>query len=94
MGNMAKTILNVKTDVDVKKRAQDIARELGVPLSIVVNAYLKEFVRERSVRFSLDPEPREEIAAILRRASDDYKKRRNITEAYANVEDALEYLHK
>ena len=52
---MAKTILNVKTDKDVKEGAQRIAKELGLPLSTVVNAFLKQFVKDRAVLFSLNP---------------------------------------
>lgn len=91
---MAKTILNVKTDVDVKKQAQQIAREIGVPLSTVVNAYLKEFVRERSVKFSLDPEPRQEVAHVLKKASVDYAKDRNVSKRFRRAADALAYLHR
>jgi len=42
-----KTVLNIKTDVDVKKQAQEIARQIGLPLSTVVNAYLKEFIQKK-----------------------------------------------
>ncbi len=49
---MIKTILNVKTDKDVKERAQQTAKELGLPLSTVVNAFLKQFIRDKEITFS------------------------------------------
>ena len=52
---MAKTVLNVKTDKEVKDQAQQVAKELGVPLSTVVNAFLKQFIKDRAVLFSLNP---------------------------------------
>lgn len=48
-----KTMINIKADKDVKKKAQKIAADLGMPLSTVINAYLKEFIRTKEVRFSL-----------------------------------------
>ena len=90
---MAKILLNVKTDADVKRRAQCVAKELGIPLSTVVNAYLKEFIREREVRFSLDPEPRSEVAEELLRASRDRKRKKNISKRFKDAESALDYLH-
>lgn len=46
------TILNVKTDKDLKKKAKKIAEKIGVPLSTVVNSFLKQFVRDEEVTFS------------------------------------------
>ena len=48
-----KTILNVRTDAVVKRAAQKAAKELGVSLSVVVNASLREFVR--NPRLELEP---------------------------------------
>ena len=56
-----KTMINIKTDKEVKENAQKIARELGLPLSTVINAYLKEFIRDREVSFSLEPRLRPEV---------------------------------
>lgn len=39
-------ILTVRTDPKIKKAAQKAAKELGVPLSVVINASLRDFVRE------------------------------------------------
>ncbi len=46
------TILNIKTDKKLKADAQKVAGELGVPLSTVVNAFLKQFVRDKEITFS------------------------------------------
>ena len=37
-----KTMINIKADKEVKESAQRVAAELGLPLSTVINAYLKE----------------------------------------------------
>lgn len=46
------TILNVKTDKKLKQEAKSVAEELGVPLSTVINAFLKQFVRDKTVTLS------------------------------------------
>lgn len=46
------TILNIKTDKKLKADAQKIAGELGIPLTTVMNSFLKQFVRDKEVTFS------------------------------------------
>ncbi|MBL1434551.1 type II toxin-antitoxin system RelB/DinJ family antitoxin [Candidatus Wolfebacteria bacterium] len=48
------TILNIKTDKKLKEEAKDLATELGVPLSTVVNSFLKQFVRDKEITFSTE----------------------------------------
>ena len=90
---MSKVLLNIKTDRDVKDQAKRISHELGVPLSVVVNAYLKEFVRERAVRIALEPVLRPEVEKTLRKASADYKGQKNVSRKFASVSGVLKHLH-
>lgn len=48
-------MINIKADREVKIKAQKVAAGLGMPLSTVINAYLREFIRTKSVHFSLLP---------------------------------------
>jgi len=45
-----KTLINIKADKEIKKDAQRIAADLGFSLSAVINAYLKQFVRNKEVQ--------------------------------------------
>jgi addiction module RelB/DinJ family antitoxin len=54
-----KTLLTIKTDKTIKETAQDVAQEIGVPLSTVINSFLKQFVRDREVVFSASYNPSE-----------------------------------
>src|SRR3989344_7872399 len=49
-----KTIINIKADRDVKIKAQKVAKQLGVPLSLVINNYLRDFIHTKEVHFSLN----------------------------------------
>lgn len=85
-------MINIKADKDVKENAQRVAANLGLPLSTVVNAYLKEFIRERSVRFSVEPQLRPEVERMLRQATKDYIAGKNIAGPFKNAKEMDEYL--
>jgi len=87
-----KTVINIKADKEVKEEAQRIAKELGLPLSTVVNAYLKEFIREGQVKFSLKPQLRPEVEKLLKKASRDYREQKNIAGPFTNGREMDDYL--
>lgn len=89
---MNKIVLNIKTDREIKEAAQKTARELGVPLSTVVNAYLKEFVREKAFSLSLAPQLRPEVEKLLREAHRDYENKKNVSRIFTSPTKALKYL--
>lgn len=88
-----KTVINIKTDKDVKEQAQKIAKELGVPLSTVVNASLKQFVRSREIYFSLAPEMSANLEAALGVAEKDIAAKKNLSSSFRSAEEAIKYLH-
>ena len=50
------TTLLLKTDKALKDEASRVAKELGVPLTTVINAYLRQFVRDRKISLSMEPQ--------------------------------------
>jgi addiction module RelB/DinJ family antitoxin len=67
------TILNIKTDKSLKSAAQEVAKELGIPLSTAINAFLRQFVREKEITLSasmLRPTPY--LERILKAANEEY----------------------
>ncbi|MCG2694459.1 type II toxin-antitoxin system RelB/DinJ family antitoxin [Candidatus Parcubacteria bacterium] len=66
-----KTVLNIKTDVEVKKSAQEIAKELGLPISTIVNTFLRQFIRDKQVTFSTYSEPSDYLKKIIEEAEKD-----------------------
>jgi addiction module RelB/DinJ family antitoxin len=69
-----KTILNVKTDKKLKAAAQKTADLLGVPLSTAVNAFLKQFVREKTLVLSANEkfQPTPYLMAAIEQAERDF----------------------
>jgi len=93
MVNMS-TVLNVKIDPDLKKRAQSVAKELGLPMSIVIAAGLREFVNTRSITISDSPRLKPEIEAELLEMS---KKAREgkldeFSPAFKSIEESFTWL--
>ncbi|MFA5643093.1 MAG: DUF6364 family protein [Candidatus Paceibacterota bacterium] len=82
-----KTIINVKTDKDVKEEAQKLAKDLGLSLSAVVNAYLKQFVRTRRVDFSMAPAMSPALEKLLGVIEPDIKKNRDLSPAMSSKKD-------
>ena len=75
MATNTKTIFNFKTDKKLKASAQKVAEKIGVPLSTVMNSFLKQFVSEESVTFSvLTYKPSASLIKIIEEAREDYLK--------------------
>jgi addiction module RelB/DinJ family antitoxin len=87
-----KTLINIKADKEVKEGAQALAQELGLPLSVVVNAYLKDFIRNRGITISAVPHMSRQLEAIIGRAEKDFIAKKNISPAFSSAEDAIRYL--
>lgn len=87
-----KTLLSIKTDKEVKQKAQKLAGKLGFPLSTIINAYLREFVRDRSIHFSLEEHVRPRVGRLLKQASEDYRKGKNVAGPFASAKDMDAYL--
>ena len=87
-----KTVLSVKTDKDVKERAQALAKHLGIPLSTVVNIQLKSFIETGELRVTREPELRPEVQKELARAVADTKAGKNMSPRFSDAASAIAWL--
>ena len=46
-----KTVISVKVDKDVRDKARKTAQRMGIPLSMVVNRQLKQFIEDQRIEF-------------------------------------------
>ena len=88
-----KTVLNVKTDKDIKEKAQALAKHLGIPLSTVVNAYLKEFVTSGDFKISREPDLNTAVQKELAIAVTEAKAGKNMSPAFTNAAAAISWLN-
>jgi antitoxin component of RelBE/YafQ-DinJ toxin-antitoxin module len=88
---MNKTILNIKIDPDTKAQIQAFAAELGVPVSVMLNAQIKQMLRDRKVVLSIQPEPTPQLVQIMEQVEADLANNQHMTEAMGRKE-AVAYL--
>ena len=71
---MTYAVVTTKVDPQTKKQAQQTAEELGMPLSVVIKAFLKQFIKTKTVTFSArDEEPSEYLKSIIKQAEKNLK---------------------
>ncbi|TSC66643.1 MAG: Uncharacterized protein G01um101477_30 [Candidatus Doudnabacteria bacterium Gr01-1014_77] len=88
-----KTIINIKTDKQVKENAQKVAADLGLTLSAVINASLKQFIRSKEVYFSAIPRMTPELEELIGSVKKDYVLGKNISPVFSSAKEALDYLN-
>lgn len=87
-----RTVIHIKADKDVKENAARVARELGLNLSDVINASLRNFIRTREIIFSDTPQMTPELEKLLENVEDDIKYNRNLVGPFKNAKQANKYL--
>jgi addiction module RelB/DinJ family antitoxin len=87
-----KTVINIKADKDVKEQAVRTARDMGIPLSTVINAMLKRFVDEKTVTLVAPFRPSKRLEKVLQRVDRDIKTGRNLSRVFTTAEALMEDL--
>ncbi len=84
------SIINLKTDPELKKRAAATADKLGISLSAVLNNELRRFSAEQSVVFDVPEAPNKETARLLTSSKKQIEKGDYVK--FKNNEEALDFL--
>lgn len=88
---MNTTVINIKTSVEVKKEAQKIAADLGLSLSGVINGFLNQLVRDKTVMFTLNENnPSNYLLSSIKDSKIDRKK--GSFHSFKNNEAAIKFL--
>ena len=90
-----KTVISVKIDKDVRDNARRISKKIGVPISMAVNQYLKEFIAHESIEFHKPLIPNAKTRKILDKALREIKAgdMRNFSPGFTNTEDMFKWLN-
>lgn len=89
---MSKTVINIKTEKEVKSLVQKLAKDLGLSLSDVMNAALRNFIRSREVYFSNIPQLTPEFERLLGNIEKDIQTKKNISPGFGSADKAIKYL--
>lgn len=88
------TVIHIKANKEVKENAQKAAKDLGLTLTDVINASLRNFIRTREVIFSDIPQMTPELEKRLEKVEDDIKHNRNLSPEFKTAAEAISYLEK
>ena len=91
---MSTTVMSVKTEREIKEKAQKLAKKMGFPLGTLINAFLRQFIRDKAVNFSMESTipMSKALEKELSRIEKDIKEGKNISPAFSKADDMLDYL--
>ena len=81
----------IKLDKGLRNDAKKIASELGIPLTTIVNASLRQFVREKRFSVAYEPTPRAKWLKIFKNISAEADKERN-PKIYTDADELIKDL--
>ena len=87
-----KTLLSIKVDREVKEEAQHIASDLGLPLSTLINAQLKQLVRDREVSLVSVPRMTPSLERLLEGVEEDLRLGKKMVGPLKTEKEVLSYL--
>lgn len=91
---MNTAIITTKIDPQTKREAKKTAESLGMPLSVVIKAFLRHFIKTKTVTFSDrgDEYPNAYLRRVIKQAEKDWEKGK-VSPAFNNPEDAIAWLN-
>ncbi|MGI8419058.1 MAG: hypothetical protein ACR2LN_00265 [Candidatus Levyibacteriota bacterium] len=90
---MSYAVISTKVDPQTKKKAIQIARELGMPLNVVIKKFLLHFIETKTTDFKaeFEEEPSEYMIEMLKKSEEDVKAGR-VSPSFTNAKDAIDWL--
>lgn len=65
---MNTAIINVRTEPHIKEQAQETAENLGISLSSLINGFLRQLVKTKSVHFTVTEKPSQYLLDSIKQA--------------------------
>lgn len=91
---MNTAVITTKIDPQTKVQAMKTADELGMPLSVIIKAFLKQFIRTKSLSFSAQEEiPNEHLQDLMHQAKEDLRAGK-ASPTFDTGKEAVTYLKK
>ena len=88
---MKTATVNFKTDDATKTKAQAVAKQIGIPLSNLLNAYLYELANTGSVHFTASEPMTEKMEVLIEEAEKEIAAGK-VSGPFDNLEDMFEHL--
>lgn len=91
---MNTAVLNVKTDPKTKQQLKVFAAQMGLTVSALINAQIRQMLRSGEVRLTTTLEPTPYLEKIMREANKDIKKGANLSPVFESVDEMFDHLEK
>ena len=88
-----KTVMSVKVDREVKASAQEVAESIGLSLSSLVNAYLKQLATTRRVELYAPEQMTPKLERLVGKVRAEVA-RGEVSKSFTNVEEFLADLER
>jgi addiction module RelB/DinJ family antitoxin len=88
---MKSATVNFKTDDATKAKAQAVAKQIGIPLSNLLNAYLYELANTGSVHFTASEPMTEKMEALIADAEKEIRAG-EVSGPFETLEDMFKHL--
>ncbi|MEK7495055.1 MAG: type II toxin-antitoxin system RelB/DinJ family antitoxin [Patescibacteria group bacterium] len=89
---MNTTVINIRTQPDVKKAAQQVAEDLGMNLSVLINGFLKNLIKTKTINLVDSEEPSQYLIDSIKEAEEDVKAGR-VSPLFENADEAIDWLN-
>ncbi|OGZ65751.1 MAG: hypothetical protein A3D34_00485 [Candidatus Staskawiczbacteria bacterium RIFCSPHIGHO2_02_FULL_33_16] len=89
-----KTTMHIKVDKDIKEKSAKIAHNLGLSLSTVVNASLRNFIKTETFSVSTAEKMTPYMESWLAEIEEDIKAGKNMSKPYDSAEELIKSLAK
>lgn len=88
---MHTAVIITKTEPQIKMKAQRVAKDLGLSLSSLINAWLRQLIKTKTVVFSAaDEEPTQYLLDALRESKEDIQAGRIVS--FDTADDTISYI--
>ena len=87
---LEQTTITLQTDSETKRQAQELFDVLGVPLSVAINVFLKQAVREQRIPFEITNETPN---SLTERVLQESEEGRNLSCTYDSIDELMASLH-
>ena len=85
---MATTNLNIRTDKEMKERAEAIFFELGLNMTTAINIFLRQAIQYQGLPFDVRLDESRKLVEVLA----DLDQNRNMSQSFVSVSDLMEDL--
>jgi len=86
------TTLTIKTKKNILKEAKELAEEMGVTITSVINAFLRQFIRNRELTLVGEETLTREKIQFLEKISKDADEGKNVSGPFYDLESLFKHL--